>query len=95
MSLLELSYFLFNFYRWWQVPYFWAGIKMYDLVSGGQILKASYFMNKSRSLELFPHLLKDKLKGTLVYYDGECSYPLWRLQRDLKLVLSHKLFGHS
>ena len=21
-------------YRWWQLPYFWAGIKAYDLVSG-------------------------------------------------------------
>jgi hypothetical protein len=20
-------------YRWWQIPYFWAGIKMYDLVA--------------------------------------------------------------
>ncbi|BHF62051.1 glycerol-3-phosphate dehydrogenase [Sparganum proliferum] len=58
-------------YKLWQVPYYWAGIKMYDLVSGKQILKASYFMNKSRSLELFPHLLEDKLKGCLVYYDGQ------------------------
>ncbi|VDD79145.1 unnamed protein product [Mesocestoides corti] len=58
-------------YKWWQVPYFWVGIKMYDLVSGTQILKSSYFLNKSRSLELFPHLKEDKLKGALVYYDGQ------------------------
>lgn len=67
-TLMLLIYLLLI--RWWQVPYFWAGIKMYDLVSGSQILKSSYFLNKSRSLELFPHLKKDKLKGSIVYYDG-------------------------
>nr|CDS27206.1 glycerol 3 phosphate dehydrogenase [Hymenolepis microstoma] len=58
-------------YKWWQVPYYWMGIKMYDLVSGTQILKSSYFLNKSRSMEIFPHLKEDKLKGALVYYDGQ------------------------
>ncbi|VDL22038.1 unnamed protein product [Hymenolepis diminuta] len=58
-------------YKWWQVPYYWLGIKMYDLVSGSQILKSSYFLNKSRSMEIFPHLRENKLKGALVYYDGQ------------------------
>ncbi|VEL24940.1 unnamed protein product [Protopolystoma xenopodis] len=43
---------------------------MYDLVSGGQILKSSYFVSKSQALEKFPLLKKDKLVGALVYYDG-------------------------
>ena len=25
--------------RWWQVPYYWAGIKAYDFVSGDECLK--------------------------------------------------------
>jgi len=57
-------------YRWWQVPYFWAGIKVYDLVSGGDCLKSSYFLNKSRALEYFPMLKKNELCGAIVYYDG-------------------------
>ncbi|VDP73992.1 unnamed protein product [Schistosoma mattheei] len=57
--------------RWWQVPYYWAGIKMYDLISGAQILKASYYLNKSQALERFPLLKRDKLVGGLVYYDGK------------------------
>jgi len=57
-------------YRWWQVPYFWAGIKAYDLVSGSECLKSSYFLNKERALELFPMLKRDKLCGAIVYYDG-------------------------
>ncbi|XP_023349021.1 glycerol-3-phosphate dehydrogenase, mitochondrial isoform X1 [Eurytemora carolleeae] len=57
-------------YRWWQVPYFWAGIKAYDLVSGSECLKSSYFLNKERALELFPMLKKNELCGAIVYYDG-------------------------
>lgn len=62
---------LSTYLRWWQLPYFWAGIKMYDLISGGQILKASYYLSKPQVLERFPLLKQDKLVGGLVYYDGK------------------------
>ncbi|KAK2141192.1 hypothetical protein LSH36_1143g00045 [Paralvinella palmiformis] len=58
-------------YKWWQLPYFYMGIKMYDLVAGTQLLKASYMLSKSKALELFPMLKKDKLVGAIVYYDGQ------------------------
>ncbi|XP_045062284.1 glycerol-3-phosphate dehydrogenase, mitochondrial isoform X1 [Coregonus clupeaformis] len=58
-------------YKWWQLPYYWAGIKMYDLVAGGQCLKSSYVLSKNKALELFPMLKKDKLVGAIVYYDGQ------------------------
>ncbi|XP_051569190.1 glycerol-3-phosphate dehydrogenase, mitochondrial-like isoform X1 [Myxocyprinus asiaticus] len=58
-------------YNWWQLPYYWAGIKMYDLVAGSQCLKSSYVLSKSKALELFPMLKKDKLVGAIVYYDGQ------------------------
>lgn len=58
-------------YRWWQVPYYWVGIKMYDLVAGKQCLKKSYFLSSKRCLELFPMLKKEHLCGGLVYYDGQ------------------------
>jgi len=57
-------------YRWWQLPYFWAGIKAYDLVSGADCLEASYVLTKGRALEQFPMLKKNKLCGAIVYYDG-------------------------
>lgn len=60
-----------SFPRWWQLPYYWAGIKMYDLVAGIQCLKSSYVLSKTKALELFPMLKKDKLVGAIVYYDGE------------------------
>ncbi|KAL3314489.1 glycerol-3-phosphate dehydrogenase, partial [Cichlidogyrus casuarinus] len=58
-------------YKLWQLPYYWAGIKMYDIVSGKQILKASYMLTKTKALENFPLLRKDSLVGALVYYDGQ------------------------
>lgn len=57
-------------YKWWQVPYYWIGIKMYDLVAGQENLKSSYLLSKKSALELFPMLNKDRLCGALVYYDG-------------------------
>ncbi|KAM6333116.1 glycerol-3-phosphate dehydrogenase, mitochondrial isoform 2-T2 [Podargus strigoides] len=58
-------------YKWWQLPYFWFGIKLYDMVAGSQCLKSSYVLSKSRALEHFPMLRKDKLVGAIVYYDGQ------------------------
>ncbi|RMB92555.1 hypothetical protein DUI87_31009 [Hirundo rustica rustica] len=56
-------------YKWWQLPYYWVGIKLYDLVAGSHCLKSSYVLTKSRALELFPMLRRDKLVGAIVYYD--------------------------
>ena len=47
------------------------GIKMYDLISGSKLLKASYYLRKERALEQFPMLKREQLKGALVYYDGQ------------------------
>ncbi|XP_075613505.1 glycerol-3-phosphate dehydrogenase, mitochondrial isoform X2 [Balearica regulorum gibbericeps] len=58
-------------YKWWQLPYYWFGIKLYDIVAGSQCLKSSYVLSKSRALELFPMLRKDELVGAIVYYDGQ------------------------
>ncbi len=58
-------------YKWWQVPYYWAGIKAYDLVAGRKNLKSSYYLSKKAALELFPMLRNEKLCGAIVYYDGQ------------------------
>ncbi|EHB07585.1 Glycerol-3-phosphate dehydrogenase, mitochondrial [Heterocephalus glaber] len=40
-------------YKWWQLPYYWVGIKLYDLVAGSNCLKSSYVLSKLRALEHF------------------------------------------
>ncbi|CAH0748616.1 unnamed protein product [Diatraea saccharalis] len=58
-------------YKWWQVPYYWFGIKMYDFVAGDRNVKSSYYLSKKNTLELFPMLKSDNLCGGIVYYDGQ------------------------
>lgn len=52
------------------MPYYWVGIKAYDIVAGSKTVKSSYYVNKENTLELFPMLRGDKLCGSIVYYDG-------------------------
>ncbi|KAI0769123.1 DAO-domain-containing protein [Trametes elegans] len=58
-------------YKYWQVPYYWAGCKMYDLLAGKENMESSYLMSKGKALEAFPMLKQDGLVGALVYYDGQ------------------------
>lgn len=69
-------------YKWWQLPYYWAGCKAYDLLAGGENMESSYIMTKGRALEAFPMLKGEGLVGALVYYDGmlSISHPTLRTQ---------------
>lgn len=57
--------------RWWQVPYYYAGCKAYDLVAGKRGLESSYFLTKTRAQQEFPMIRTDNLVGAMVYYDGK------------------------
>ncbi|KAI9451388.1 DAO-domain-containing protein [Russula earlei] len=58
-------------YKYWQIPYYWAGCKMYDILAGKENMESSYLMSKGKALETFPLLKRDGLVGALVYYDGQ------------------------
>lgn len=52
------------------MPYFWAGLKAYDLVAGTSALTWSHFVRAAESRELLPTLQDrraegDTLKGTV------------------------------
>jgi glycerol-3-phosphate dehydrogenase len=57
-------------YKYWQVPYYWAGSKLYDILAGKENMKSSYLMSKGKALETFPMLNSTGLIGAIVYYDG-------------------------
>jgi glycerol-3-phosphate dehydrogenase len=61
---------LLPLYKWWQLPYFYAGVKMYDLLAGSENMESAYWMGKGKALENFPMLKADGLVGGVVYYDG-------------------------
>jgi glycerol-3-phosphate dehydrogenase len=57
-------------YKYWQVPYYLAGCKLYDILAGKENMETSYVMSKGKALETFPMLKSDGLVGAVVYYDG-------------------------
>ncbi|KAI9468936.1 MAG: FAD dependent oxidoreductase-domain-containing protein [Benjaminiella poitrasii] len=74
-------------YRWWQVPYYWMGCKMYDFFAGKEALEGSYFLTKKKALDAFPMLKKDELVGAIVYYDGQQNDA--RMNVALALTAAH------
>ncbi|CCH61231.1 hypothetical protein TBLA_0E01750 [Henningerozyma blattae CBS 6284] len=57
-------------YNYWEVPYFYAGCKMYDFFAGSQNLKSAYLLSKTSAGQIAPMLDVPKLKAALVYHDG-------------------------
>lgn len=61
------------FLSWWQIPYYWAGTKMYDVLAGSQNMESSYAIGRGKAMEAFPMLKGEGLAGAVVYYDGESN----------------------
>lgn len=62
---------LIPLYSWWEVPYYYFGIKLYDWVAGDSVLRKSKYVSTDNALKRFPFLNKNTLKGAIVYYDGQ------------------------
>ncbi|KID76188.1 Glycerol-3-phosphate dehydrogenase [Metarhizium brunneum] len=74
---------------WFQAPYLWAGCKMYDLLAGSQGLESSYLLSRTKAIDAFPLLKRDKLVGALVYYDGQHNDS----RMNVSLALTASLYG--
>ncbi|KAK7277276.1 hypothetical protein RIF29_18427 [Crotalaria pallida] len=64
-------------FDWFEVVYYWIGLKMYDLVAGSRLLHLSRYYSAKQSTGLFPTLAREgkgrSLRGTVVYYDGQMN----------------------
>lgn len=59
-------------YRWFELPYYWVGLKMYDLFSGrGFRIGASRLLSRTKTLERLPGLSANGLRGSVMYFDGQ------------------------
>lgn len=58
-------------YSWWQVPYVYAGLMMYDLLSGKMNIGHSRLISRDEALRRFPMLKAEGLKAGVIYYDGQ------------------------
>ena len=58
-------------YRRLEAPYYWTGLKMYDLLSGRAGIGASHYLSRDAALKEAPRLAQKGLKGGVLYYDGQ------------------------
>lgn len=58
-------------YKWTDVPYVFAGLLLYDVLSGKESLGRSYLVGRAEALRRFPMLRHEGLKAGVVYYDGQ------------------------
>lgn len=57
-------------YKWWQIPYFYAGCKMYDWFAGYQNLRSSTLYLGEQAKAAAPMLEAANLKACCLYHDG-------------------------
>jgi glycerol-3-phosphate dehydrogenase len=58
-------------YSWSEVPYVFAGLKLYDLLSGKNHIGHSRLLSRSEALSRFPMLKAKGLKAGVQYHDGQ------------------------
>ncbi len=58
-------------YSWVEVPYVYAGLKLYDLLAGSLNIGHSHVLSASEALASFPMLKARGLKAGVSYWDGQ------------------------
>jgi len=57
-------------YHWWEVPYIFAGLFLYDIISGKFRIGHSSIIGKKSVIAQNPSIKKEGLKAAVKYYDG-------------------------
>jgi glycerol-3-phosphate dehydrogenase len=63
--------FLVPTYRWWEAPFYGAGLTLYDLLAGSLGLTRSTYVTPGKALQMVPTVEPDGLKGGIVYSDAQ------------------------
>jgi glycerol-3-phosphate dehydrogenase len=58
-------------YKWYELPYVFTGLVIYDLLSGKKSLGRSKIIWKNKAIKKFSLLKQEGLKGCVQYYDGQ------------------------
>ncbi len=58
-------------YRPWEVPYMWAGLKLYDWIAGSASLHQSQYLSPGEVHAQLPQLKEEGLVGGVSFYDGQ------------------------
>ena len=69
--LVTNTSFLIPAYKWWSIPFYTIGLSVYDLLAGRLSFGRSHPVSKSQTLKNIPTLIKNQLKGSTLYHDGQ------------------------
>ena len=58
-------------YNYFLKFYYFFGLKIYDFISGNLSFEKSRTVNRESAIKLVPNVDKEKLKGGVVYFDGQ------------------------
>ena len=63
--------FIMPSYKWWETPFYGAGLKMYDALAGKAGLGKTEFLSRAETLQALPTAQPSGLKGGVKYWDGQ------------------------
>jgi len=69
--LAKSQSFIIPIYSWFNALFYTIGLKVYDFLSGKLSLGNAYFISKESSLQRITTIKADRLKGGVVYQDGQ------------------------
>jgi glycerol-3-phosphate dehydrogenase len=58
-------------YHYWELPFYGAGLKMYDALAGREGLGSTQFLSRGETLDHLPTARTSGLKGGIKYWDGQ------------------------
>ena len=58
-------------YKWWELPFYGTGLKMYDVLAGKAGLGRTEFLSARETLALLPAAKPQGLAGGIKYWDGQ------------------------
>lgn len=69
--LVKDQRFIIGNYKWWEKPFYTIGLTVYDILAGKRGLGRSLPMGKKAVIKEIPQIALDKLRGGVVYHDGQ------------------------
>ena len=63
--------FIIGNYRWWEKPFYSIGLTIYDILAGHLGLGRSLPLSRKKVMQEIPALKQNKLRGGVVYHDGQ------------------------
>lgn len=63
--------FVLPVYSWWQKLMYGTGLRIYDLMSGKLSIGKTKLLSRKKTASMLPALGQEKLKGGVLYYDGQ------------------------